>query len=68
MAKRNTTAALVKFERQRQKITQLKLAQKAGLSQEWVCRIEGGHRKPGLATLKKLAHALKVDLAYLAGF
>lgn len=62
-----TTASLIKKARLKAKISQSALARKAGLAPAFVCRIEGGHQAPELATVRKLAKALKVSLFSLLG-
>jgi len=47
--------------RERQFLTQGKLAQKAGLGRDTVNQIEGGKQKPYLRTIRKLAKALRVQ-------
>jgi transcriptional regulator with XRE-family HTH domain len=42
--------------------SQSQLAEKAGLSREYVTRIERGRQDPTLGTLERLAKALKVKL------
>jgi DNA-binding XRE family transcriptional regulator len=44
------------------KLTQEELAQKSGLPQSHISRIENAKHSPSRATLEKLAHALKVPL------
>jgi transcriptional regulator with XRE-family HTH domain len=46
-------------------MSQEALAQKAGISREYVARLEGGHHDPSLSTLMKLAKALKVKVGEL---
>jgi transcriptional regulator with XRE-family HTH domain len=52
--------------RKRQHVTLLQLAQRIGVTEAYMSMLESGARKnPSLATLKKLAKALKVTLAEL---
>lgn len=52
--------------REKKGLTQVALANKAGITQPYLAQIESGERKnPSLVTLKKLAKALKVTLAEL---
>jgi transcriptional regulator with XRE-family HTH domain len=46
-------------------ISQRKLAEKAGVTNSTISRIESGIVKPDLATLEKLANALNVDKSLL---
>lgn len=48
-----------------QNLTQVQLAEKAGLSNTIVGDIEQGRRRPGLQTLEKIANALNVPIAQL---
>lgn len=48
-------------------MTQAALAKKSGMTQAWLCRVEGGLRQPDIVTLRKLARALNVSLDYLDG-
>ena len=45
--------------------SQGELAERAGISREYVSRIEGGHQDPTIGTLEKIAKALKVKLVDL---
>jgi transcriptional regulator with XRE-family HTH domain len=47
--------------------SQVALSQRAGLTKEYIARLELGQHDPSLTTLKKLAKALKVTLAELVG-
>lgn len=52
--------------RKRQHMTLLQLARRIGVTEGYMSMLESGTRKnPSLATLKKLAKALKVTLAEL---
>jgi len=46
-------------------MTQEDLADKAGVTREYIARLEAGRYDPSLSTLEKLAKALKVDIAKL---
>jgi transcriptional regulator with XRE-family HTH domain len=46
-------------------MTQEALAEKAGISRVYIARLETGRQDPTLATLKKLAKALKVKVGEL---
>ena len=47
------------------KLSQAALADRAGLSREYVNKIEAGRYDPPLSTINALAKALKVDVAKL---
>ena len=47
-------------------LTQAKLAARVGISVPFLSQIENNKRDPSLATLRRLAVALKVDLDHLA--
>lgn len=51
--------------RAEREMSQADLAEKAGLSREYIARLETGHHDPSLSVLVKLAKALKVKLAEL---
>jgi len=46
-------------------MTQQELADAAGISREYLVRLEGARQDPTLGTLEKLAKALKVKVAEL---
>lgn len=46
-------------------LSQTELAAKAGISREYLWRLEAGRQDPTLGTLEKLAKALKVKLTRL---
>lgn len=46
-------------------LTQAQLAEQAGLTREYIARLETGHHDPPLSTLEKLAKALKVKVGKL---
>ena len=47
------------------KISQAGLAEKSGVSREYIARLELGQQDPSLGTLQKLAKALKVKVGEL---
>lgn len=53
--------------RTRNKLSQAALAQRAGLSREYVNKIEAGRYDPPLSTLNALAKALGVPVTELLG-
>lgn len=56
----------VKLWREHRGMTQEALAKAAGVSRPMIAAIEAGHKRGGVATLKKLAAALRIDLDDLA--
>jgi len=52
----------VKVFREYRNMTQKELAQKAGISPEYVSQIEGGKKQGSIDTLKAIAEALSLDL------
>ncbi|MGA2595112.1 MAG: helix-turn-helix transcriptional regulator [Bryobacteraceae bacterium] len=56
----------VKVWRQHRGMTQEDLAKASGVSRPMIAAMEAGHKRGGIATLKKLAKALKIDLDHLA--
>ena len=58
----------IKYLRERKGLTQEKLAEKAGLSLDFVGKIEVSINKPGLKSLIKIANALDVHLKELFNF
>jgi len=53
-------AKRLKELRERQKLSQAQLAERAGVSQGLIWQLEHGLRQPGLATLVRIAEALGV--------
>ena len=51
----------IKEKRERLGISQKELAEKAGISQSFLCDIEQGRSKPSIDTAVKLADALNID-------
>ena len=58
-------AGTVRLLRRRLSLSQVQLAQQAGLSRSTIARIELGLANPDLATLSKLATALDVSTSRL---
>ena len=46
-------------------MSQAGLAEKSGVSREYIARLELGHQDPTLGTMQKLAKALKVKVTEL---
>lgn len=57
----------LKRTRELQKLTQIELARRAGLTAAAISQLEGNDREPGLRTLTKLAKALETSVGYLLG-
>lgn len=55
----------LKHEREKQKLSQLQLALKSGVSQNMITYIETGKRTPTLSTMIKLCDALNINPAVL---
>ena len=55
----------LKVLRTERQMSQEALAKKAGISREYLARLETGHHDPPLSTLTKLAKALKVKVGEL---
>ena len=51
--------------RAKREMSQADLAERSGISREYIARLETGHHDPSLSTLKKLAKALKVKVGKL---
>lgn len=54
--------------RQKMKLTQVELAEKAGLHPNYYARLERGEEKPSIDTVKKLSKILKVSSSEILGF
>jgi transcriptional regulator with XRE-family HTH domain len=59
------TAMKLKRLRQDRQLSQQALADKAGISREYLARLEGARQDPTLGTLEKLAKALRVKVSAL---
>jgi transcriptional regulator with XRE-family HTH domain len=55
-------AANVRRLRKCQGLTQVGLAERAGLCQSWISRLERRAENPSIATLKRLASGLQVEV------
>lgn len=58
----------IKFLREKSHLTQEKLAEKSGISLDYLSKIEVSINKPGLKTIFKLAQALSCDVKDLFDF
>ena len=56
---------LLHKERERQKLSKYAVAQRSGLSQSMIARVERGTRIPTLDTVLRMADALDVDFAQI---
>jgi transcriptional regulator with XRE-family HTH domain len=55
-------AANVRRLRKTQGLTQMRLAERSGLCQSWISRLERRAENPSIATLQRLASGLQVDV------
>jgi len=68
MSKRVSLRTMVKRRRTELGMTQAALAQKVGVTKQYITMLERGkHRTPSLPTLRKLAKALGVPVTELLG-
>lgn len=68
MARRGSwTGEALKRERKQRKLTQVKLAKKAGVDSITISRIERGEFEPSTALLSRLARVLGVPIVHLLG-
>ncbi len=58
----------IKFYREKFHLTQEKLAEKAGISLDYLGKIEVNINKPGLKTLIKISNALNIPIKNLFDF
>jgi len=65
MAPIKRTATRLKQLRTEREMSQRELAEKAGISREYLTRLEAARQDPTLSTLEKLAKALKVPVEEL---
>ena len=61
----STIGGNLRHLRRRSGRTQADVAKRAGASQAWICRIETGDANPTLASLRRIARALDVDVVDL---
>jgi|HubBroStandDraft_6_1064221.scaffolds.fasta_scaffold107012_2 transcriptional regulator with XRE-family HTH domain len=62
---RQTVGLRVREARLKQNLTQANLGKRSGLSGDWICAIERGHRGSDMLTMKKLGAALGVTVDWL---
>lgn len=55
----------IKQKREEQRLTQAQLAEKSGLQQSHICRLESGKHSPSYKTLEKIASALGITIGDL---
>ena len=65
MAPIERMAAQIRKLREARGLTQSELAEKAGVTREYIARLEAGRYDPSLSTIERLAKALKVKPAAL---
>ena len=63
-----TAIERLKAERERQKLSQLELSYRSGVSQNMIAYIEGGKRIPTLSTVLKLCNALNINPSVLFSY
>ena len=68
MDKKKLLGSRIKEIRKRQRLSQEKLAERAGISAQYVSNIERGRENPTLDLLLRLADALKVSLGEMCDF
>lgn len=51
----------IRYYRKQKKLTQKELADKMGLSKNYICQIELGNKAPSLKSFKKIVDALEVS-------
>jgi transcriptional regulator with XRE-family HTH domain len=61
----STIGGNLRHLRRRAGRTQAEVAKRAGTSQAWICRIETGDANPTLASLRRIARALDVQVVDL---
>ena len=64
----NALGKRIKYLREFNNLTQEKLAEKTGLSLDYIGKIEVNINKPGLRALIKIANALKIHIKELFEF
>jgi putative transcriptional regulator len=57
----------IRMRRRAARLTQEELAERAGLSRNYICQIEAGRKAPSLSALSTIARALHVRLGELIG-
>lgn len=60
-----TLGTNVLFARERKGLTQREAAKRIGISNTWLCRIEGDYTNPSVATLLRLAKGLNTTASEL---
>jgi len=68
MDKKRLLGARIKEIRRKQRLSQEKLAERAGISAQYISNIERGRENPTLDLLLRLADALKVSLGEMCDF
>jgi len=62
---KDTIARNLRLYRGRSGLSQVDLAQRCGLSQTWISRLETGMANPTIETIERLAQTLEVDAVQL---
>lgn len=60
-----TVGDLVRYHRERKKLSQAALERRSGLLRAYLSRIENGHTVPSIATLEKIARGLEMRVYQL---
>ncbi|MCB0280850.1 MAG: helix-turn-helix transcriptional regulator [Calditrichaeota bacterium] len=64
---RDAFATVLRLERQKQNLSQNKLAEMAGISRMYLWRLEQGRQSPTLDVLIALCNALQIDAGKFVG-
>lgn len=65
MSKSKTIGAIFKEARLKKGLTQVEVAEKAGLHWNTIAKVEREEQEPEFATIKKIAKVLGIDIAKL---
>jgi transcriptional regulator with XRE-family HTH domain len=65
MSKAKTTGAIFKEARLKKGLTQVEVAEKAGIHWNTVAKVEREEQEPEFATIKKISKVLGVDISTL---
>lgn len=67
MSKAKTIGAIFKEARLKKGLTQVEVAEKAGIHWNTIAKVEREEQKPEFATIKSIAKVLGVDISTLPG-
>lgn len=67
MKKLNKVAKKIKELREKAKLSQSELAERAGITSSAISMIEGGQRSPSLVVIKKISEAFNMTVSELTG-